>query len=896
VFSIHDSAAIIQRRNRPILILILCGALLIAAIAVGTLIIVDNFRQRALAESERELKNTALILAEQIDRSFQAIELVQTSVVAKIQSLEISSSEDLTRQMSGQDVHLMLKTSINGLAQVDAITLINADGTLLNSSRGWPIPAANLADRDYYKALKSDAQLTSFISLPVRNRITGAWTLFLARKLKAPNGEFLGVILGATELSYFEKFFGAIELEGHGSIALLRSDGVMLVRYPLVESYIGRTFRSAIKALGDSNGGTIRYVVDEPNGKDRLLAAHRLTNYPMHLSVAIDIDAALADWRSETKVLLSAAGLAVLTIALMTLLIVRQLSRSHKLAEDKLRRAKVFLDAVIENVPMPIVVKTANDFRFILINKASEELFGIKRDVVIGKTLRETYSQERAERIEMQDRKCIDSDQPLISHDYHIPTQKGDRLVYSNKVMIPGADGKPEYLLTLFDDVTERRESEKRIAHMAHSDPLTDLPNRTAFNEYLALTLRLADVERRSFAILCMDLDGFKDINDVYGHAVGDLLLCRVADRLRAVAGGVFIARLGGDEFTIIADSGWDGSGVGHLAARLLAAFVDDFEITGQRLRQALSIGIAIFPVDGKDAKTLINNADAALYCAKAEDRNSFKFFEAEMGLRLRERAALQTELRSAIQRNELRLHYQPQLKMTGEITGFEALARWHSPKRGMVPPSEFIPLAEESNLILSIGEWVLRDACREAARWEKPLRIAINVSPIQFRHGDLPRLVHTVLLETGLAPGRLEIEITEGVLIDDFSRAVSILRKLKSLGVQIALDDFGTGYSSLSYLHSFPFDKIKIDRTFISELESNRHSIAIVRAVIGLCRSLNIPVLAEGVENKAQHTFLAQEGCNEVQGYLTGRPLAIEDYASVIGRKKIAATHSLAS
>ena len=260
--------------------------------------------------------------------------------------------------------------------------------------------------------------------------------------------------------------------------------------------------------------------------------------------------------------------------------------------------------------------------------------------------------------------------------------------------------------------------------------------------------------------------------------------------------------------------------------------------------------------------------------------------------VRLRERAALQADLRSAIQHNELLLHYQPQLKMTGEITGFEALARWYSPKRGMVPPSEFIPLAEESSLILSIGEWVLRDACREAASWEKPLRIAINVSPIQFRHGDLPRLVHTVLLETGLAPGRLEIEITEGVLIGDFSRAVSILRKLKSLGVQIALDDFGTGYSSLSYLHSFPFDKIKIDRTFISELESNRHSIAIVRAVIGLCRSLNIPILAEGVETKAQHAFLAQEGCNEVQGYLTGRPLPIEDYASVIGRKKIAATH----
>jgi EAL domain-containing protein (putative c-di-GMP-specific phosphodiesterase class I) len=291
----------------------------------------------------------------------------------------------------------------------------------------------------------------------------------------------------------------------------------------------------------------------------------------------------------------------------------------------------------------------------------------------------------------------------------------------------------------------------------------------------------------------------------------------------------------------------------------------------------------------------LMNNADASLYRAKTEDRGSVKFFEAEMGARLRERAAMQNDLRSAIQHNELRLHYQPQLKMTGEVTAFEALARWHSPKRGMVPPGEFIPLAEESSLILLIGEWVLREACREAASWNKPLGIAINVSPIQFRHGDLPGLVHSVLLETGLAPSRLELEITEGVLVDDFSRAVSILRRLKSLGVQIALDDFGTGYSSLSYLHAFPFDKIKIDRTFISDLESNHHSIAIVRAMIGLGRSLNIPILAEGVETQAQHAFLAQEGCDEVQGYLTGRPLAIADYAGVVGQKLIASMHTRA-
>jgi EAL domain-containing protein (putative c-di-GMP-specific phosphodiesterase class I) len=259
------------------------------------------------------------------------------------------------------------------------------------------------------------------------------------------------------------------------------------------------------------------------------------------------------------------------------------------------------------------------------------------------------------------------------------------------------------------------------------------------------------------------------------------------------------------------------------------------------------------------------------------------------MSERLCKRRELQEDLRSAIDRGELLLHYQPQVRMTGETIGFEALARWQCRKRGMVSPGTFIPVAEESGLILTIGEWVLREACREAASWPQPLTIAVNVSPMQFRHGDLPRVVHSILLETGLAPGRLELEITEGVMINDFSRAISILNRLKSLGVKIAMDDFGTGYSSLSYLQAFRYDKIKIDRVFISDLETNHHSKAIVRAAISLSKSLDLLILAEGVETEAQHAFLVQEGCDEVQGYLTGRPFPIDDYAELVGRSKIA-------
>jgi diguanylate cyclase (GGDEF)-like protein/PAS domain S-box-containing protein len=536
-------------------------------------------------------------------------------------------------------------------------------------------------------------------------------------------------------------------------------------------------------------------------------------------------------------------------------------------------------------VPIPIIVKDTRDCRYTLANRASEELFGLSRDEIIGKNAYELYPPDQAKSVIAHDDEALASDQPLIIDNgmLHTP-HNGVRLITSKRVAIRDDEGKPQYLLGVLEDVTERRRSEQRIVHMAHHDTLTNLPNRATFNEQLACVLDRAAVEQETFAILSLDLDRFKEVNDLFGHSVGDALLCEVTRRLQAAAAGAFLARIGGDEFTlIVADGAQPGTAIA-LAERLLAGFTDDFEVDGRRLQIGLSVGGAVYPSDGTDAKTLIVNADAALYRAKAEARGTVLFFEPEMSARLGERLALQGDLRLAIARNELLLHYQPQVRMSGETVGFEALVRWQCPKRGMVSPGAFIPIAEESGLIIPIGEWVLRESCREAASWPQPLTIAVNISPIQFHHGDLPSLVHSILLETGLPPARLELEVTEGVLINDFSRAVSILRRLKSLGVQIALDDFGTGYSSLSYLHSFAFDKIKIDRAFIGDVEYNRHSMAIVRAVIGLGHSLGVPILAEGVETEIQHAFLVQEGCDEMQGYLTGRPRLIADYAELIG------------
>jgi diguanylate cyclase (GGDEF)-like protein len=386
--------------------------------------------------------------------------------------------------------------------------------------------------------------------------------------------------------------------------------------------------------------------------------------------------------------------------------------------------------------------------------------------------------------------------------------------------------------------------------------------------------------------LLCLDLDRFKEINDVFGHATGDAFLVSLARRMQNAAGDAFLARLGGDEFAIVAPAAAQPRKAAALAENLLAAVADEIVVDQQPLRVGLSIGVALFPDDGTNADMLTANADAALYRAKAEGRSTVRFFEAEMDQQIRERRAMQLDLRTAVERNELKLYFQPQARVQHEIVAFEALLRWHHPVRGFVPPMTFIPLAEESGLIMTIGEWVLREACREAARWSKPILVSVNLSPVQFRHGDLPSLVHEILLETGLPPARLELEVTEGVLINDFERTVSILHRLKSLGVRIAMDDFGTGYSSLSYLQAFPFDKIKIDQRFICNLEHDAQSATIVRAVIGLARGLAIPVVAEGVETEAQLNFLTAERCDKVQGFLIGRPEPIVHYAKYVGRK----------
>ncbi|MEE7446481.1 bifunctional diguanylate cyclase/phosphodiesterase [Methylobacterium radiotolerans] len=445
---------------------------------------------------------------------------------------------------------------------------------------------------------------------------------------------------------------------------------------------------------------------------------------------------------------------------------------------------------------------------------------------------------------------------------------------------VPLADGG---FVRTFTDITKRKAAEAEVARLARHDVLTGLPNRALFHE--TLERGLADIVQRggACAVLYLDLDGFKSVNDSLGHQAGDELLRRVAAGLRGIAGDGAVARLGGDEFAVLCAGG--AAEAGALAEHLIALFDSPFSLGGHRVGVGLSVGIALAPGHGTDAEPLYRRADLALYRAKAEGRGTYRIFTPAMDEEAEERRVLERDLRQALDDNTLSLHYQPQVDgQTGALVGFEALLRWTHPARGGVSPSVFVPLAEETGLIVALGDWVLREACREAAQWAQPLKVAVNLSPRQFQKPDLPETVLAILAETGLSPDRLELEVTESIIINDMARAVGILRRLKSYGIRISMDDFGTGYASLATLQAFPFDKLKIDRSFVAQLGTGPQAAVIVRAVLSLGRSLGMGVVAEGVETHAQMRFLTEEACGEMQGYLFGRPRPITAYADAVG------------
>jgi diguanylate cyclase (GGDEF)-like protein len=542
----------------------------------------------------------------------------------------------------------------------------------------------------------------------------------------------------------------------------------------------------------------------------------------------------------------------------------------------ELEATKTLLDTVMENVPIPIIVKDAANLCYVLINPAAAKLLPDSPEISAGVRTADVLPPEEAALIETGDRAALQSGGLTMQRDIHLGASTPyARIVDVLRMVVNGQSGEPRYLISVVQDITERRQSEQRLAHMAQYDTLTDLPNRTLFADRLTEALRAATETGGRIAVLGLDLDRFKEVNDTLGHAAGDILLCKASERVRrCLRSGDTLARLGGDEFAVIQQNIRSAEDPEALASRLIDAVRIPFDIEGQMVIIGLSAGIALSD-DAVSAAELVQRADLALYDAKQAGRGVSRFFAPKLSERMRERRTMEQDLRSALKLGQLSLHYQPSVSLrSGAIVGSEALMRWMHPTAGSVPPSTFIPLAEETGLINPLGLWLLNEACREAAGWALPIRVAVNVSPVQFRAPGFPAHVREALHSSGLAPGRLELEITEGVLMRGTAETTAILDELRDTGVRIALDDFGTGYASLAYLQTFTFDKLKIDRSFVMNIETDPTALAIMRAVLGLTDSLNMTTTAEGIEMETQADLLRILGCDEAQGYLFWRPM----------------------
>jgi diguanylate cyclase (GGDEF)-like protein len=861
-------------RSGPIRWLILGGVLLVAAIAIGATLMAGNFRERALQNSERELENTVLLLARHFDQQLEDFEVVQKDLIAFMRERGATTPDNYRRLMSGPDIHAMLKSKMDAQSYVGGLNIFDADGTLINSSNAWPLPKASIADRSYFQIFKSSPYSPDMQVAPVFSRVTGVWTIVIVRKVIGPNGEFLGVVGRGVEPAVFEKFFSTVALGEGSAIVMHLRDGTLLARYPHVEDMIGKNFRTgpaSQQEVFELPQSTSR-LTSPIDGKDRLISSRALTGFPIVVVATTTTAAALANWHEQINMLIAVTGLSVLAIATLLTLVVRKLLQLYWAQQQRLTLDKLRLDTAVNNMTQGLLLFDSSQ-RLVVCNKRYIEMYGLSAEIIRpGCSFHDVIAHRRQTGSFKGD---VDRYVNLVLRDVGarnvmvIATPDGRSIQIVNE---PLADGG---WVATHEDITERRRTEERITHLAHYDVLTDLPNRALFHEQIKREL-LHVTPDRQLAVFYIDIDEFKGVNDSLGHMVGDELLKSVARSLRGcVRDTDFVARLGGDEFAIIQTGVTGPDDVTALVTRIYEAIRPPYQCLGHQVTTDASIGIALAPRDGTDLEQILKNADLAMYAAKSAGRRTSRFFEPAMDADARARRELEMDLRQAIAAGTgLDVYYQPCLDLrSNEITGCEALVRWRHPERGMIPPSDFVPIAEETGLIDQLGEWVLTTACKEAANWPGHVRLAVNVSPVQFRSGTLALKVIAALAASGLPAGRLELEITEAVLIRDDEAALAVLHQLRAIGIRIALDDFGTGYSSLGYLKRFPFDKIKIDRCFITDIADPQGSAGIVEAVVNIAAERRMTTTAEGVETAQQQQLLRELGCSEMQGYLFSPP-----------------------
>lgn len=857
--------------------IVLFCLVVIAALWVMAVERVNSERREAQDHAFRESSNLAIALEEHTSRTIKGVDQVLLFV-----------RHEYERDGPKLNIRKLLNSGTIDDGILNFLGVTDEFGQVRIGSSG-DFHSVNAADRAYFTFHKTEDLQNAFIGPPIVGRISGKWSIHMSRRLNKPDGSFNGVVFAAVDPTYFTNFYRQADLGEQGLVMLLGADGIARARRVGQTLTFGQDMHSSTlvaELVGRSTGSFIS------NGRldsvRRFLSYRTLQHYPLVVAVATSETEQLAAVREREHLYYLTAALGSAVAAAFAISMVVGLSRERR---DKARLAinEARFHGIFDQASAGIALSSL-DGRFLQVNQALCAGTGFDRDTLLTMTLAQIMDPEEfaSTMVDLTGLQAGEIRSSVREVRYRRPDGS---TIWSNRglSLVRDVSGIPQYFILVLQDITERKLLQERVLHQTQFDGLTELPNRTLFHDRLMQALNQANRRSWIVALLFIDLDRFKIVNDTLGSAFGDQLLKQVAQKLKqSVRLEDTVARLGGDEFAIILSDLGEPQVAASIARKIIAALALPVQLDEHEVYISASIGIATFPHDGSDADSLLKNANSAMYDAKESGKNDYRFCAAAMNEKALEKMALENSLRRALERHELVLYFQPKTSIaSGEITGCEALLRWNRAGHGLVAPAAFVPLMEESGMIVAVGEWVITAACAQVRAWQQagltPVAIAVNVSAKQFQHRDICATVDRALHESTIAAKFIEIEITESTAMRDAEKAIITLRGLKALGVRISIDDFGTGYSSLTYLKRFPVDALKLDQSFVSGLPDNAEDASIARAVVSMAHSLNLKVIAEGVETSAQRAFLAAEGCDEMQGYLFSQPLPEPEFTRLL-------------
>ncbi len=890
----------------------LFGAAVIAAIIIGSALSIILSREKEIETWRKQMSSMSLMLSEQTSQTVFSACLVLNSITADVQHIEAKDQTAFRARLSTPEVHSMLVDRIHDLPQVDVVTIIAANGDIINFTHAYPAPTINVANRDYFKAYLENPNLGVFISEAVRNKFNHKWTFYLSRRLNDAHGNFKGLVIVGLSVDAFTDFYSRVanNVGAETTMSLYRNDLTLLARTPRADNMIGEVNKrgfvyqayQAMKAQGKHDSVVFSdqemFLINAP--VNCLIALRTTENYPLLVSLTIPEDVVLASWRHYAMLIIAVAITSALLLLLGIVILTRNLKQREQI-EQNLRKsveARKQMEqqqriAAIAFESQDAMLVTDQNGLILRVNKSFKQITGYTSEEVIGKNPRMLVSDRQNETFYAAMWESI-SNTGACKGEVWYQRKNGEIYpVYLNINAVKDEDGRVSNYVGSFADITLRKSAEEEIRTLAFYDHLTGLPNRRLLQDRLKHALASSVRSGKTGALLFLDLDNFKALNDTLGHDFGDMLLQQVAQRLTAcLREGDTIARLGGDEFVVILE------GINEqtieaaeytetVGEKIIAALNVAYQLGSHAQHSTPSIGATLFTGHQQSIDSLLKQADIAMYQAKKAGRNTLRFFDPEMQQNITARVKMENELRKAVEQHEFALYYQVQVDAVypNRPVGAEALIRWLHPERGCIAPLDFISLAEETGLILPIGQWVLETACRQLVSWAENvntahLTLSVNVSAQQFHQHDFVDAVLAVIAHTGVNPRRLKLELTESMLLQDIDAIILKISTLQRLGIGFSLDDFGTGYSSLSYLSRLPLDQLKIDKSFVMAIEISTDAVAICSATINLAHSLRLKVVAEGIETQKQSSILSLgHHCDYFQGYLYGKPESIEQF-----------------